>query len=113
MSHSQSTLKNMHEIVERTWRKDLPRDLRLSNAVLGLIGECGEVVEHIKKHLFHGHSLDIQAILVEIGDVYFYLGALEIELGVLREQAELRVQEKLLKRYPDGFSSEKSTNRSV
>ena len=104
-------LKSMHDIVNRTWRKDLPRDLRLSNAALGLVGECGEVVEHIKKHLFHGHKLDVQTLLVELGDVYYYLGALELELGVLREQAELRVQEKLMARYPDGFSVADSVNR--
>ena len=106
-------LKSMHDIVNRTWRKDLPRDLRLSNAALGLVGECGEVVEHIKKHLFHGHPLNIQQILIELGDVYYYLAALESELGVSREQAELRVQEKLLARYPDGFKVSDSVNRKI
>lgn len=104
-------LKTMHDIVNRTWRKDLPRELRLSNAALGLVGECGEVIEHIKKHLFHGHDLNVQNILIELGDVYYYLAALELELGVLREQAELRVQEKLMARYPNGFSVEDSVNR--
>lgn len=105
---SSQVLRSMHEVVERTWRKDLPPDLRLCHASLGLVGECGEVVEHIKKHLFHGHQLNIQEILMELGDVYYYLAALECELGVIREQAELRVQEKLMRRYPDG----KSVNRT-
>lgn len=104
-------MHGIHDIVNRTWRKDLPAEMRLSNAALGLVGECGEVVEHIKKHLFHGHKLSIPEILSELGDVYYYLGALEMELGVLREQAELRVQEKLMARYPDGFSEKKSIER--
>jgi len=101
----------MHEIVDRTWRKDLTREERLANATLGLVGECGEVVEHVKKHLFHGHKLSVEEVLCEIGDVYYYLGALEMELGVIREQAELRVQQKLMKRYPDGWDMEKSILR--
>jgi NTP pyrophosphatase (non-canonical NTP hydrolase) len=105
------SLLDMHKIVDRTWRKDLPEKDRLANAALGLAGECGEVIELLKKHLYHGHELQKEKLLIEIGDVYYYLAALEIELGYIREQAEMRVQEKLKARYPEGFSADASKNR--
>jgi len=101
----------MHDTVHRTWRKDLPKDFRLSHAALGLVGECGEVIEHIKKHLFHGHNLDLNEVKCELGDVYFYLAALEIELGLTRAECEQAVKEKLEKRYPNGFDVNCSIGR--
>jgi NTP pyrophosphatase (non-canonical NTP hydrolase) len=101
----------MHDTVLRTWRLDLPREMRLANAALGLMGESGEVIEHIKKHLFHGHDIDSNAIMCEIGDVYFYLAALEMELGLTRELCESAVKAKLEKRYPEGFCVDCSLDR--
>ena len=41
-------------------------------AIYGLIGECGEVIDIIKKHKFHGHELDIDKLSEEVGDSLFY-----------------------------------------
>lgn len=41
-------------------------------AIFGIIGEGGEVVDIIKKHLFHGHELDKNKLSEEIGDYIFY-----------------------------------------
>lgn len=43
-----------------------------TNIMLGLTGEVGELVELIKKHLFHGHPLDQDKVIKELGDVLFY-----------------------------------------
>lgn len=40
---------------------------------LGLAGETGEIVEHIKKAHYHGHQLDISALRKEVGDLLWYL----------------------------------------
>lgn len=79
---------------------------------LGLAGEAGEVVELLKKHLGHGHELDIEKAEKELGDVTWYLAALCTELGLSFEHvAELNI-EKLRKRYPAGFSEAASRGRA-
>ena len=82
-----------------------------SNYALGMVCEAGEVGDIIKKHIFHEHTLDSDAIKKEIGDTLWYMAnlcnVLEIDFN---EVAELNM-EKLLKRYPDGFSKEDSINR--
>lgn len=66
--------------------------------VVGLTGEIGEIAEPIKKHLFHGKTLDREALLQEVGDVLWYLEALASDLGsslgeVARENiAKLRLR---------------------
>jgi len=86
----------------------------LNAAALGLNGEAGEIADHVKKVLFHGHPLDEDTrdkIAREIGDILWYcaMGAKGIGLG-LGEIATMNV-EKLRKRYPEGFSVERSINR--
>ena len=79
--------------------------------VFGINGETGEVTDILKKHLFHGHELDIQHLKEEIGDIMFYLVNLasiyEIDFS---EILQINI-DKLMKRYPDGFDKEKSINR--
>lgn len=88
-----------------------PRE-RLTNAALGLNGEAGEFADTVKKHLFHGHLLDRDALIKELGDVLWYVAlaceTLDISLGAVMA-ANI---EKLRRRYPEGFSSERSQQRS-
>lgn len=86
---------------------------RLLNAALGLSGEAGEFGDTLKKHLFHGHPLDEAALRKELGDVLWYAAlacdALGLQLGeVMGENIA-----KLRRRYPDGFSSERSLKREA
>jgi NTP pyrophosphatase (non-canonical NTP hydrolase) len=86
----------------------------LNAAALGLNGEAGEIADHVKKVMFHGHPLDDETrdkIAKEIGDILWYCSlasrAIRMDLG---DVAQMNV-EKLRKRYPDGFSTELSMNR--
>lgn len=79
---------------------------------LGLLGEAGEVGEHIKKAVFHRHTLDPEILKKELGDVLWYLAALCTNLNLNLEEVMQANIEKLAARYPDGFSSEASMNRS-
>jgi NTP pyrophosphatase (non-canonical NTP hydrolase) len=86
----------------------------LDAAALGLSGESGEIADHVKKILYHGHPLDDATrdkIAKEIGDILWYcaIGARGIGMS-LSKIARMNV-EKLRKRYPEGFSTEKSLNR--
>lgn len=85
---------------------------RLLNCVLGLIGELGECFELLKKHYFHGHTLDKTALKKEAGDFLWY-GAefCSIFNFDLNEIAEMNIA-KLQKRYPEKFLPELSRNRT-
>lgn len=85
--------------------------LRLAIYSLGLAGETGEVVEPIKKHLGHGHPLDPEALLVELGDVMWYIAAIATELGFSLSDIATRNLLKLQAAYPFGFSPEASLAR--
>jgi NTP pyrophosphatase (non-canonical NTP hydrolase) len=82
-----------------------PRELMLKNS-LGLAGEAGEVIEHVKKWAWHGRALDVAKVKKELGDVVWYATAIARLLGipmaeVLRENAE-----KLEARFPAGYTQE-------
>lgn len=84
---------------------------RILNGVLGLAGESGECVDIVKKYLFHGHELDKEHIAKELGDVAWYLAIAANAIGYDLETILQMNVDKLMKRYPDGFDSEKSIHR--
>lgn len=83
----------------------------LRNAVYGLNGESGEVIDILKKHEFQGHELDYDKIMDEAGDVCWYLALLAFALNVPLEEIMLRNVQKLKERYPDGFDKNRSIHR--
>lgn len=94
-----------------TLNKELSKQEILVNSMMGLNGEAGEAIDIVKKHLFHGHNLDKENLIKELGDIAWYLAeaayALDIELETI---LKLNI-EKLKKRYPEGFSTSASINR--
>lgn len=84
---------------------------RILNWALGISGEAGEVVDMIKKFIFHNHSLDKEELIKEIGDILWYLANMAYELDEwFGDVADLNI-DKLAARYPEGFSEERSVNR--
>ena len=96
----------------RTVNPDLDKNQMLINSVMGLCGESGEAIDIVKKWYAHGHELDKEHLKKELGDIAWYLAeattALEIELSDVLE-ANI---EKLKKRYPEGFQTQKSVERA-
>ncbi len=80
---------------------------------LGLSGEAGEVANLVKKGVFHQHGLNKEKIKEELGDVLWYISALCTALDLSLEEVMEKNINKLLKRYPDGYSSEDSIRRKV
>lgn len=83
----------------------------LINFSFGLAGETGEVIDEIKKHLFHGHAIDEKELIKELGDVLWYINGLCTALGINMEDVATTNIRKLEARYPDGFDKSKSINR--
>ena len=87
-------------------RKDV-----LINGVMGLCGESGEAIDIVKKHLHQGHPLDKEKLAKELGDVAWYLAETAWALDIPLEQILRGNLEKLRKRYPEGFDTERSMKR--
>jgi NTP pyrophosphatase (non-canonical NTP hydrolase) len=109
---NQLTLNEYQDLATRTGRPDLSREELLAMTALGLGGESGEVIDMIKKHLFHGHDLDQDKISKELGDVFWYIAAMAAVCGLTLEDIAKKNVAKLEARYPGGFSVEASKNRT-
>lgn len=94
-----------------TANKNLSLIDRLLVATLGLAGEAGEVADIIKKYHGHGHSLDINKLKKELGDVQWYIAEICTVLGLNLDDVPTENIEKLRKRYPEGFESRRSIER--
>lgn len=98
-------------LVRKTMNHALPVDEQMKNAVMGLCGESGEVIDIAKKHFMQGHDLDVSSMIDELGDVLYYCTLLMNLLDVDMADAMFANMDKLCQRYPDGFDVDKSVNR--
>ncbi len=105
--------KYQDEVYRTMAGSNVSRAEALSNYSMGLAGESGEVIEALKKHLYHGHKLDLKEIEKELGDVLWYLTAIADMLGLEMDDVALRNVRKLQARYPDGFDAELSQKRDT
>ena len=80
-------------------------------SALGLTGEAGEVADMVKKHVAQGHALDRERLILEAGDVAWYLARLCTALDVSLSDVLQRNVDKLTERYPDGFTPQASIGR--
>lgn len=86
---------------------------RLANYGFGLVGESGELIDHLKKVLYHDHPVNKPLIREEAGDVLWYLANLLSEFGISMDEVMGGNIKKLKRRYPNGFSPERSRNRKA
>lgn len=105
------TINEYQALAMRTSNRDLSPDDRLLNGALGLVGESGEIADLVKKNLMQGHVLDVEHVAKELGDVCWYIAETATAIGCDMETIMKMNIEKLRKRYPDGFDSERSQHR--
>ena len=105
------TINEYQNLALRTLNPSLSKKDVLINRVMGLCGESGEAIDIVKKHLAQGHDLDREHLIQELGDIAWYLAETASALDVSLEEVLQRNIEKLQKRYPEGFSKERSENR--
>jgi NTP pyrophosphatase (non-canonical NTP hydrolase) len=95
-----TTLDGYQVEARRTINRDLTHDQRLLDASAGLAEEAGELLAHVRKHLFQGRSLDRDAATLELGDALWCLAIAADTLGVSLADVARRNVEKLRSRYP-------------
>jgi len=106
------TLEEYQRLAARTIGRDRTPEQQLANAALGLAGEAGEVADIMKKHLYHDWPLDRDAVAKELGDCLWYVAAMATALDMRLDEIAGGNIEKLRRRYPEGFSAERSLNRA-
>ena len=106
------TVNEYQKLAMTTLNPELNKKDVLINGVMGLCGESGEAIDIVKKHLAQGHDLDREGLIKELGDIAWYLAETATALDVSLEEVLERNIEKLRKRYPEGFDTKKSQNRT-
>ena len=77
-----------------------------------MCGESGECIDILKKHEFQGHELNKDKLLDELGDVLWYVTQAAVGISATLEDVAQHNVEKLRRRYPEGFSADRSVNRA-
>ena len=81
------------------------------HALHGMVGEIGEIHSLYQK-VFQGHELDTEHLASELGDLMWFVAEYcTANNWKLDDIMQMNI-EKLKKRYPDGFETEKSLNRA-
>lgn len=74
------------------------------HAALGLAGEVGETVEHVKKAFFYSNRpMDPEALKLELSDVLYYLTWLANTYGLTLSEIMQANIDKLTARFPEKF----------
>lgn len=76
------------------------------HAILGIAGECGELVDAVKKNIIYNKELDVTNVIEELGDMEFYMEQLRQRLNITREETLQANLDKLNKRYSKGSYSD-------
>ena len=105
------TVNEYQKLAMTTLNPALDKKDVLINGVMGLCGESGEAIDIVKKWLAQGHDLDKEKLAKELGDIAWYLAETATALDLKLEDVLEANIEKLKKRYPEGFDSQRSIHR--
>ena len=105
------TINEYQKLAMTTLNPALDRKDVLINGVMGLCGESGEAIDIVKKWLAQGHELDKEKLAKELGDIAWYLAETAWALEIPLEEIFQANIDKLKKRYPQGFDSQRSIHR--
>lgn len=105
------TLDDYQALASRTAGAGGSGDRRVIIAALGLAGEAGEFANMVKKMTAHGHEIAPEMLADELGDILWYAAEAASAIGFSLGDIASENVEKLRKRYPEGFSQERSINR--
>lgn len=83
----------------------------LLNGCFGLSGETGELLDMVKKWVFHETELDEDHAKKELGDVMWYVAIICHAMGWKLDDILQMNIDKLRARYPQGFDTDLSNHR--
>ena len=107
------TINEYQKLAMRTSNTTMTTADHILNGALGLTGESGEVADLVKKCWMQGHDLDREHVAKELGDICWYVAETATAIGYDMETIMQMNIEKLKKRYPEGFDTERSQHRET
>ncbi len=84
-------IEEYRELAFRTLRKDLTKRQVADNIFAGILGEAGEVMDLMKKEVFHGQVVPREKFVEELGDLLWYIAL--IPDGVDTGHANIHVED--------------------
>jgi NTP pyrophosphatase (non-canonical NTP hydrolase) len=94
------TLDEYQKAAARTLNPRLNDKEKLLDGAAGIAEEAGEVLAHVRKHLYRGRELNREKLAEELGDVLWCVAAVatmcDLELSFVARQN----QQKLAARHP-------------
>lgn len=94
------TLDEYQKAAARTLNSRLNNQEKLLDAAAGIAEEAGEVLAHVRKHLYQGRELHRERLAEELGDVLWCVAAVatmcDLDLSSIAQQN----QQKLAARHP-------------
>jgi NTP pyrophosphatase (non-canonical NTP hydrolase) len=84
---------------------------RIIIACLKVPSEIGELNDQLVKHLAYDQPLDHENILEECGDILWYVQEILKMCNFTMEECMIANREKLVKRYPKGYTDEHAKER--
>jgi len=66
-------IEEYRKLASRTLRKDLTKQQVADNIFAGILGEASEVMDLLKKEVFHGQVVPREKFVEELGDMAWYL----------------------------------------
>jgi len=107
---------NLNEYAQKagSTAPDTTTDMGRIHAAMGICGEAGEVMDHMKKVTFNNKDLDIKHLIAELGDICWYINLMITSLGTTWEHVFDVNIAKLSVRHPGlKYSHDNSNNRDV
>ena len=100
------------ELAARTINTKLSSYATEMHALHGMVGEIGEI-HSIYQKTYQGHPFDEEELKKELGDLLWFIAEYCTACNFTLEDVAKTNIEKLKARYPEGFSTERSVNRTV
>ena len=85
-----------------------PEKVDAWHAATGAVGEAGELIDAVKKHVIYNKPVDRENVVEELGDLEFYMEQIRQNLGITREETLKYNMQKLSKRYAEFKYSDKA-----
>ena len=94
------TLDEYQKAATRTLNPRLNDQEKLLDAAAGIAEEAGEVLAHVRKHLYQGRELNRERLAEELGDVLWCVATVATMCNMELSTVARRNQEKLAARHP-------------
>ena len=106
------TIRDYAKAARRTINPALTWEQLRYHAAFGLASEAGEVAAIFQK-AYQGHEIRQDRVIDELGDLMWFFTELCYAMQIDPQEVLENNIDKLCKRYPDGFSMERSVHRDV